>query len=156
MYSAGFKRRAIAAWMGAFLVLGRTAAGAAEEGGGVELTLPPLFAAAAPAFELRSMSAGEIRPLLALEVEQEGLKKERRKRLGSLFYLGAGLALSTGVVALWTKREADRAYDDYLHTANQQRQKERFDRAEDRDRISGAAFIAMEVGLVLTTYTLFF
>ena len=82
---------------------------------------------------------------------QEG---EKRSRSG--LYLSAALAVSAGVLALWADREADQAFDRYLHAASQNRQKDQFDRAERYDRITGAAFVVMEAGLVLTTYLVFF
>ena len=51
---------------------------------------------------------------------------------------------------------ADKAYDRYLHSANTSRQDREYDRAERLDRIAGASYIGMEVGLVLSSYLLFF
>ena len=48
-----------------------------------------------------------------------------------------------------------RTFDD-LSLNMAQRQLERFERAERYDRIAGAAFIFMEVGLVMATYQIFF
>lgn len=79
---------------------------------------------------------------------------ERRSR--SKLYCSAVLAVTAGAVAYWSKSEADNAYDGYLRAAAGQRQRDLFDRAERYDRISGAAFFAMEAGIALTTYLLFF
>lgn len=85
-----------------------------------------------------------------------GRRGEQKKLSRTGLYLSAGLAVSAGVLALWSKREADRAYDGYLHAAGQTRQKKQFNQAENYDRVSGAALAAMEIGIVLTTYLIFF
>ena len=90
------------------------------------------------------------------ETEQEGHLDERRFHPGKAAYLSAGLALSSGVLAWLSKREADEAYDHYLRAAGSERQKTQFDRAERYDRLSGAAFAAMEAGIVMTAYFTFF
>ena len=61
-------------------------------------------------------------------------------------------AVSMGLVAYLGKREADAAYDAYLASAKIKRQRKFFSRAERYDRISGAALLGMEAGLVLTVY----
>ena len=81
---------------------------------------------------------------------------EEGARSRSKLYLSAALALTAGAVAYWSNSEADDAYDSYLRSAGAVRQRDRFDRAEGYDRVSGAVFIAMEVGIALSTYLLFF
>ena len=81
---------------------------------------------------------------------------ERRFQPGKAAYLSAGLALTGGVLAWLSKREADDAYDRYLHSAGSERQRTEFDRAEHYDRLSGAAFAAIEAGILLTAYFTFF
>ena len=71
-------------------------------------------------------------------------------------YFSAALAISAGVLARWTEWEADRSYDKYLQSASPKRQKSTFDRAEQYDRLSGAALVTMEAGIILSTYLLFF
>ncbi len=88
--------------------------------------------------------------------EDDGQLEERRFHPGKAAYLSAGLALSSGVMAWLSKREADDAYDHYLHAAGSERQKTQFDRAERYDRLSGAAFAAMEAGILMTAYFTFF
>ncbi len=83
-------------------------------------------------------------------------QKDEGKPSRSGLYLSAALAASAAAVALWSKHEADQAYDHYLHAAGEIRQKDQFERAERYDRIAGAAFVAMEAGIVLTTYLVFF
>ena len=95
-------------------------------------------------------------PLHQLSESSRGRQAERKKRSRTGLYLSAGLAVSAGVLALWSRREADQAYDRYLHAAGQTRQKKQFNQAESYDRISGAALAAMEVGIVLTTHLIFF
>ena len=74
----------------------------------------------------------------------------------SRLYWSAALALTSGALAYWSSSEADDAYDRYLRSAGAERQRDQFASAEGYDRLSGAAFIAMEVGIALSTYLLFF
>ena len=79
-------------------------------------------------------------------------KKHSRKKL----YLSAALAIGGGVVAYWSKERANAAYDRYLRSASVARQQRELDEAKRFDRVAGAAFVCMEVGLVLSSYLLFF
>ena len=79
-------------------------------------------------------------------------KKRSRKKL----YLSAALAVGAGAVAYWSKERADAAYDRYLRSASAARQQRELDKAKQFDRVAGAAFVGMEVGLVLSSYLLFF
>ena len=80
-------------------------------------------------------------------------KKQRsRKKL----YLSAALAVGAGAVAYWSKERADAAYNRYLRSASAERQQRELDEAKRFDRVTGAAFVSMEVGLVLSSYLLFF
>ena len=88
--------------------------------------------------------------------EENGQVEERRFHPGKAAYLSAGLALSGGVLAWLSKREADDSYDHYLHAAGSERQKTHFDRAGRYDRFSGAAFAAMQAGILMTAYFTFF
>ena len=76
-------------------------------------------------------------------------KKRSRKKL----YLSAALAVGAGAVAYWSKERADAAYDRYLRSASVARQQRELDAAKHFDRVAGAAFVGMEVGLVLSSYT---
>jgi hypothetical protein len=76
--------------------------------------------------------------------------QDRQSRKG--LYLGAALAVVGGGLAWWSKKEADDAYDHYLHSASAQRQASQIDRAERFDRIAGGAFALMEAGVVLSVY----
>ena len=80
--------------------------------------------------------------------------KEKRSR--KKLYLSAALAVGGGVVAYWSKERADAAYERYLRSASVARQQRELDAAKHFDRIAGAAFVGMEVGLVLSSYLLFF
>ena len=79
-------------------------------------------------------------------------KKRSRKKL----YLSAALAVGAGAVAYWSKERADAAYDRYLRSASAARQQRELDEAKHFDRVAGTAFVGMEVGLVLSSYLLFF
>ena len=79
-------------------------------------------------------------------------KKRSRKKL----YLSAALAVGAGAVAYWSKERADAAYDRYLRSASVVRQQRELDEAKHFDRVAGMAFVGMEVGLVLSSYLLFF
>ena len=80
--------------------------------------------------------------------------KEKRSR--KKLYLSAALAVGAGAVAYWSKERANAAYDRYLHSASVVRQQRELDAAKRFDRVTGAAFVGMEVGLVLSSYLLFF
>ena len=110
--------------------------------GGLEAVLEKQFAT-------RAESAERLVP-----VESVSQKKEKRSR--KRLYLAAALTLGVGCFAQWSKHQADTAYDHYLYSANQVRQDREFARAERFDRISGAAFVSMEIGVVLNSYLLFF
>ena len=96
-----------------------------------------------PRLRQRSMPATSVAP---------SKKKRSRKKL----YLSAALAVGTGAVAYWSKERADAAYDRYLRSASVARQQRELDAAKHFDRVAGAAFVGMEVGLVLSSYLLFF
>ena len=68
----------------------------------------------------------------------------------------AVLAVTGAAVAYWSTGEADAEYDRYLRSAGARRQQQAFERAERYDRIAGAAFLAMEAGVVLTACLVFF
>lgn len=72
--------------------------------------------------------------------------------------LQLGVALSAGAAALawWSQQRADSRYQCYLHAAGTRRQERALSRAEDYDRLAGAAFLSMQAGLVLTTCVLLF
>ncbi len=80
--------------------------------------------------------------------------KEKRSR--KKLYLSAALAVGAGAVAYWSKERADAAYDRYLHSASVARQQRELADAKRFDRIAGAAFVSMEVGIVFSSYLLFF
>ena len=79
-------------------------------------------------------------------------KKRSRKKL----YLSAALAVGAGAVAYWSKERADAAYDRYLRSASTKRQQRELADAKHFDRVAGAAFVGMEVGIVVSSYLLFF
>ncbi len=81
-------------------------------------------------------------------------RKEKRSR--KKLYLSAALAVGAGAVAYWSKQRADAAYSRYLHSASVVRQQREWAEAKHFDRVTGAAFIGMEVGIVLSSYLLFF
>lgn len=66
------------------------------------------------------------------------------------------VAIAGGLIARWSKKEADRAYDRYLHSASVRRQEKALDRSRRYDRIAGGAFAAMEAGIVLAAYFTFY
>ena len=68
----------------------------------------------------------------------------------------AALAATSAVIGHWASGQGDEAYDRYLSSAGETRRERAFDDAERYDRIAGAAFLAMEAGLVLTAYFVFF
>jgi len=66
------------------------------------------------------------------------------------------VAVAGGLIARWSKKEADRAYDRYLHAAAARRQDRAFERSQRYDRITGGAFAVMEAGVVLAAYFTFY
>ena len=80
----------------------------------------------------------------------------KKKRSRTKLYLSAALAVGAGAVAYWSKERADAAYDRYLRSASVARQQRELDEAKQFDRVTGMAFVGMEVGLVLSSHLLFF
>ena len=107
--------------------------------------LAPLDAALAA---VENVGAGREPPLRVGSSE----KKRSRKKL----YLSAALAVGAGAVAYWSRERADAAYDRYLRSASVVRQRRELADAKRFDRIAGAAFVGMEVGIVFSSYLLFF
>ena len=70
--------------------------------------------------------------------------------------LALSFCLTSAAIAHWSSGRGDEAYDRYLSSAGEQRREDAFDEAERYDRIAGAAFFAMEAGLVLSAYFVFF
>lgn len=87
---------------------------------------------------------------------EDGAARRSRSFRRRAACVSAAVAVAGGVVARWSKRKADRAYDRYLHSAGLRRQNEAFDRSRRYDRITGGAFVAMEVGIVLAAYFTFY
>ena len=117
--------------------------------------LPRLFPPTAPlpygTGRVLREGAGDADGVRSVRPEEEG-----RFHFGKGALLSAALAASSGVIAWVAKREADDSYERYLRAAGSDRQQEQFDRAERYDRISGAAFAAMEAGILMTAYFTFF
>lgn len=111
--------------------------------------LPQLDAALAARWAERPVLK---QPPLAVASEVSTKKKRSRKKL----YLSAVLAVGAGAVAYWSKERADAAYERYLRSASPARQQRALADAKRFDRVAGAAFVGMEVGIVLSSYLLFF
>ena len=114
--------------------------------------LAPLEAA------LAMVEVGAVRepPLLPARGGAKGGGPPEEQRSRKKLYLSAALAIGAGAVAYWSKERANAAYDRYLRSASVVRQQRELDAAKHFDRVTGAAFIGMEVGLVLSSYLLFF
>ncbi len=111
--------------------------------------LAPLEAALAAQWAEQPMLGQRSMPTASAAPSKE---KRSRKKL----YLSAALAVGAGAVAYWSKERADAAYDRYLRSASVVRQQRKLAEAKRFDRVTGAAFVGMEVGLVLSSYLLFF
>ncbi|MDE2810810.1 MAG: hypothetical protein OXN90_20535 [Gemmatimonadota bacterium] len=96
------------------------------------------------------------RPMLRQRSVPTASAPSKKKRSRKKLYLSAALAVGAGAVAYWSKERADAAYDRYLRSASVARQQRELDAAKHFDRVAGAAFVGMEVGLVLSSYLLFF
>ncbi len=92
--------------------------------------------------------------LLAIGDPAERGKKKALPR--SRLVLTTALTLGAGALAYWSKQRANKAYDTYLKSANPERQQKQYDRARRFDHMAGAALLSMEVGVVFTSYLLFF
>jgi hypothetical protein len=92
--------------------------------------------------------------LFAVSAPAEGKKKKGLSR--SRLALSTVLTLGASALAYWSKEQANRAYDTYLKSANPARQQRQYDRAERFDRLAGGALFSMEVGVIFTSYQLFF
>ncbi len=137
-----------AAFCGLVIVLAASTAASAEP-----LELPRRLAPLATA--LAEQWAGPPRlEQQAMPTAVAAPRKEKRSR--KKLYLSAALAVGAGAVAYWSKERADAAYDRYLRSASAKRQQRELDAAKRFDRVTGAAFVGMEVGLVLSSYLLFF
>ncbi|MBM3279601.1 MAG: hypothetical protein FJY95_16210 [Candidatus Handelsmanbacteria bacterium] len=106
--------------------------------------------------EVRYLEGGSLPRWLAAVPGEEGAAPERPSRLERGLWWSAGLALAAGGAAWWSARQADRAYERYLHSAGQGRQEETLRRSRRYDRVAGAAFACMEAGIVLSLYLVFF
>ena len=111
--------------------------------------LAPLEAALAAQWAERPMLRQRSMPAASAAPSKE---KRSRKKL----YLSAALAVGAGVVAYWSKERADSAYDRYLRSASVARQQRELADAKRFDRVAGAAFVGMEVSIMLSSYLLFF
>lgn len=83
-------------------------------------------------------------------------QQDRGRRLRPALVASAALGVTGAVLAYWSSQQADDAYDRYLRSAGEGRQRRAIDRAERYDRLAGAAFVTMEVGLALSVYYAFF
>lgn len=111
--------------------------------------LPQLEAALAARWAELPMLRPQLMPTTSAASSE---KKGARQQL----YLSAALAAGAGAVAYWSKERADAAYDRYLRSASAARQQRELAAARRFDRIAGGAFVGMEVGIVLSSYLLFF
>ena len=97
---------------------------------------------------LEAATAGRV--ATATKERKGGLRAQRQLLLSAAWTLGMG------ALAYWSKERADSAYRRYMHSANTLSQQRYFERAERYDRIAGTAFVGMEVGVLFTSYLLFF
>ena len=109
-----------------------------------------------PPYGVASAQRTALQPLARERVPQRASQPERRSLWRPALVASAALAVTGAAVAYWSTDEADAAYDRYLRSAGARRQQQAFQRAERYDRIAGAAFVAMEAGIVLTACLVFF
>lgn len=109
-----------------------------------------------PPYGVASAQGTPLQPLARERVPQRASQPERRSLWRPALVASAALAVTGAAVAYWSTDEADAAYDRYLRSAGARRQQQAFQRAERYDRIAGAAFVAMEAGIVLTACLVFF
>ena len=134
---------------GLLLALAASGTPARPESLELPLRLVPLEAALAAQWAEQPLRRPQSMPATAAAPSEE--KRSRRK-----LYLSAALAVGAGAVAYWSKERADAAYDRYLRSASPKHQERELAAAKRFDRMAGAAFVGMEVGIVLSSYLLFF
>lgn len=134
---------------GLLLVLAASGTPARPEPLELPLRLTPLEAALTVQWAEQPLRRPQARPATAAAPSEE--KRSRRK-----LYLSAALAVGAGAMAYWSKERADAAYDRYLRSASPKHQERELAAAKRFDRMAGAAFVGMEVGIVLSSYLLFF
>ena len=158
--------RATAVWAMILLLLPSSllaGEGAKRSGGVAKHALPSVL----PSLDLASLDlkrlaaaddgTGKRQRLISSAKASSGKEEtQSESRWDRRLFLSAALAVSAGALARWTKQEADSSYDNYLESASPQRQKSAFKRAKEYDRLSGAALIGMEAGIILSTYVIFF
>ena len=134
---------------GLLLVLAATGTPARPEPWELPLRLTPLEAALAAQWAEQPLRRPQAMPATAAAPSKE--KRSRRK-----LYWSAALAVGAGALAYWSKERADAAYNHYLRSASAKHQERELAAAKRFDRMAGAAFVGMEVGIVLSSYLLFF
>ncbi len=120
------------------------------------LELPRRLAPLEAALAMVEVGAVREPPLLPATGGAKGGGPPEEQRSRKKLYLSAALAVGAGAVAYWSKERADTAYDRYLRSASAARQQRELADAKRFDRIAGAAFVSMEVGIVFSSYLLFF
>lgn len=134
---------------GLLLVLAAQSTLARAESWELPLRLAPLEAALAAQWAEQPRPRPPAMPATAAAPSKE--KRSRRK-----LYLSTALAVGAGALAYWSKERADAAYNRYLRSASAKHQERELAAAKRFDRMAGAAFVGMEVGIVLSSYLLFF
>jgi hypothetical protein len=64
--------------------------------------------------------------------------------------------IASGIVAYVYKKQADQAYSSYLRTVNSSKLEHQFKRTKRLDKFAGTGLVAMELGLGMMTYLIFF
>lgn len=134
---------------GLLLALAASGTPARSEPLELPLRLAPLEAALTAQWAEQPLRRPQAMPATAAAPSEE--KRSRRK-----LYWSAALAVGAGAVAYWSKERADAAYDRYLRSASPKHQERELAAAKRFDRMAGAAFVGMEIGIVLSSYLLFF
>lgn len=62
-------------------------------------------------------------------------------------------AVIAGIAGVWARQSADRAYDEYLETADRDRMREQYDRARNLDRVAVGFWIGAEALLAAAAWT---
>jgi len=86
----------------------------------------------------------------------DGAERRSRSFRRRAAWASGAVAIAGGLIARWSKKKADRAYDRYLHSAAVRRQDRAFERSQRYDRITGGAFVVMEAGVVLAACFTFY
>jgi len=88
----------------------------------------------------------------ALQQHEVAQRRARAGKYRKLAYLSTAIGMASGISSVLLKREADKAYEQYLVVGDPILRENYFDRAEKYDRYYSATFAAFEVSFGVSFY----